>query len=138
VIPTIITQALKADVIKLGSLAPKRDFTFVGDTVRGFIQAAESGDLIGAEVNLGSGRALSIGELVQTVLAQLGRQLPIVVDPQRIRPEGSEVMELVASSDKAARLMDWHPLISLAEGLALTIAWLREHIDSYRHDEYSV
>jgi dTDP-glucose 4,6-dehydratase len=138
VIPTIITQALKGDVIKLGGLTPRRDFTFIGDTVRGFIQAAESSDLIGEEVNLGSGKALSIGDLVQTVLAQVGRQLLIVVDPQRIRPEGSEVMELVASNDKAARLMDWHPLIGLAEGLALTIAWLREHIESYRPDDYSV
>ena len=121
VIPTIITQALKGDVIKLGSLAPRRDFTFAGDTVRGFMMAADSNNLIGEEVNLGSGEAVSIGDLVRMISAQIGRQPSIVIDPQRIRPEGSEVMELVASSDKAARLIDWHPLIGLADGLALTI-----------------
>jgi dTDP-glucose 4,6-dehydratase len=138
VIPSIITQALKGDSIKLGSRTPKRDFTFVDDTVSGFVQAAESSDLAGEEVNLGSGKAVSIGDLVQAVLAQMERQIRIVPDRQRIRPERSEVMELVASSAKAARRIDWHPQIGLAEGLALTIAWIREHMDSYRPDDYSV
>jgi NAD dependent epimerase/dehydratase len=138
VIPSIITQALKGDSIKLGSLAPKRDFTFVADTVRGFLLASESDDLIGEDLNLGSGVAVSIGDLVQTLLAEIGRQPRIVIDPPRLRPERSEVMELVASSSKAAQLIGWHPLTSLAEGLALTIAWIREHIDSYHPDDYSL
>src|SRR5579871_149766 len=90
VIPTIIVQALHGDTIRLGSLTPKRDFTFVDDTVRGFVLAAESGDVLGEQLNLGIGEAVSIGELVRYVLAVIGRQPVVVLDQQRIRPQGSE------------------------------------------------
>jgi NAD dependent epimerase/dehydratase len=138
VIPTIIIQALRGDAVKLGSLTPKRDFTFVDDTVRGFVQAAETNDLFGEALNLGNGEAVSIAELVRYVLIETGRQPHIVLDPQRIRPERSEVMELVASNRKAAQLLDWRPRVPLAEGLALTVAWIREHLEGYSFDDYSV
>jgi NAD dependent epimerase/dehydratase len=138
VIPSIIVQALRHDVVKLGSLAPKRDFTFVDDTVRGFMQAAEGTNLFGEDLNLGSGVAVSIGELVHYVLLETGGKLPVVLDPQRARPTGSEVMELVASNRKAEQLINWRPSVTLAEGLAITVAWFREHIESYRSDEYSI
>jgi NAD dependent epimerase/dehydratase len=138
VIPSIIVQALRHDVVKLGSLAPKRDFTFVDDTVRGFVQAAENNNLSGEDLNLGSGVAVSIEELVHFVLLETGGKLPVVLDPQRARPARSEVMELVASNRKAEQLINWRPGVTLAEGLAITVAWFREHIESYRSDEYSI
>jgi|SRR5208282_262751 NAD dependent epimerase/dehydratase len=138
VIPTIIVQALHSDILKLGRLTPKRDFTFVDDTVRGFVLAAESSDLLGEDLNLGSGEAVSIGELVRYVLTEVGRQPLVVLDQQRVRPEGSEVMELVASNRKAAQLIDWHPRVTLAKGLALTVAWVRRNFDRYRLDDYSI
>jgi NAD dependent epimerase/dehydratase len=138
VIPSIIVQALHGDTIRLGSLTPKRDFTFVDDTVRGFVLAAEYGDVLGEQLNLGSGEAVSIGELVRYVLTEIGRQPLVVLDQQRVRPEGSEVMELVASNRKATQLIDWRPRVTLAEGLALTVAWIRQNLESYRLDDYSI
>jgi len=128
VIRTIVVHGLQGDTVKLGSLTPLRGFTFVDYTVRRFLKAAEGKDLAGEEVNLGTGQAASIAELVGYVFAEIGRQPRMVVDQQRIRPEKSEVMELVASNRKAAQLIDWGPRVTLAEDLALTVAWIREHL----------
>jgi NAD dependent epimerase/dehydratase len=138
VIPTIITQALTQDYIKLGSLTPRRDFTFVKDTARGFIAAAESEASIGDVVNLGNGEEISIGELAAMVVEIVGRDLPIRSDDTRVRPESSEVNRLLASNEKAARLIDWRPQVSFAEGLRETIEWISDNLELFQVERYAI
>jgi len=138
VIPTIITQALTRDEVKLGSLDPSRDFTFVHDTANGFLKVAEAENVLGEEVNLGNDNTIRIGDLANKIFEIIGKTPNVSLDPQRIRPNKSEVMKLWASNQKAKSLIGWEPRISLDEGLALTIEWISKHLDLYRPDEYTV
>ncbi|MBN1995832.1 MAG: SDR family NAD(P)-dependent oxidoreductase [Anaerolineae bacterium] len=138
IIPTIITQALTRNQIRLGSLEPVRDFTYVTDTVEGFLRLAGCEAAFGQEVNIGLGQGVSIGNLARQVLQILKQDLPIVCDKQRQRPTGSEVWKLQASNVKASELLKWHPAVSLDEGLALTIEWIRDNLERYRPDEYEI
>ena len=138
VIPTIITQALTCDEIRLGSLEPKRDFTYVADTADGFMRLAMVDAAIGQEVNIGADSTISIGELVEKILALIGRELPIVTEDVRKRPERSEVFRLWASNRKARELIGWTPTVSLDEGLSRTIEWIRHNLDRYRPGVYEV
>jgi NAD dependent epimerase/dehydratase len=131
VIPTIIAQALTSDELRLGALEPIRDFTFVTDTVEGFLQTGCCPEAVGQEVNIGNGACISIGDLVGKVLKLVGRNLPITSDPQRHRPEQSEVWHLHASYAKAAELIGWRPAVSLDQGLKLTIEWVRSNLARY-------
>jgi NAD dependent epimerase/dehydratase len=138
VIPTIITQALAKDEIHLGSLTPQRDLTFVADTVDGFLRIATHDAAVGQEVNIGADATIAIGELAQKILGIVGRDLPIVTEEQRLRPAGSEVMRLWADNRKAAALIGWRPQVSLDEGLARTVEWIRGNLDRYRPGVYEV
>jgi len=139
IIPTIISQALAGyPQIRLGSLTPVRDMTYVHDTVCGFIAAAGSDGAVGRVVNLGSGRGISIGELVNKVLPLCGSSATIACDEDRVRPDKSEVMELICSSAMAEELLGWRPRVSLDEGLEHVIAFVREHQHLYRSDEYNI
>ena len=138
VIPTIISQMLTRDRIKLGSLTPTRDFNYVGDTARGFIMAAENDSTLGEVVNLGTGKEISIGELVDVIKELVGRDVEIVTDDQRVRPEGSEVMRLIADNRKAKELMGWEPEVSIREGLQNTIDWISNHLHLFDIDRYTV
>lgn len=138
VIPTIIVQALTQEKINLGSLTPMRDFTFVTDTVAGFIEIAQADAAIGQEINIGAGDCITIGDLAQKILHLVGRNLPIITEEQRLRPEKSEVMRLHASNAKARELIGWEPQITLDEGLSHTLTWIEDHLDRYRPDVYEV
>jgi len=138
VIPTIINQALSRDEIHLGSLDPSRDFTFVLDTVRGFMLAAQAEGVLGEEMNLGNNATITIGNLCERIFAVLGKSPKIVTENQRIRPEKSEVLRLQASYEKAKRLIGWEPQVSLDDGLQRTIKWISEHVDLYKLDQYVV
>ncbi|MBN1922875.1 MAG: SDR family NAD(P)-dependent oxidoreductase [Anaerolineae bacterium] len=138
VIPTIIVQALTQDKLHLGSLTPMRDFTFVADTVAGFIKMAQADEAIGQEVNIGAGDCITIGDLAQKILHLVGRNLPIVTEEERLRPEKSEVMRLHASNAKARDLIGWEPQVTLDEGLNHTLTWIKDHLDRYRPDVYEV
>ena len=138
VIPTIITQALTSDEVKLGSLEPSRDFTFVVDTANGFLRVAEADNVAGEEINLGNDNTIRIGNLVEKICGIIGKNPKVVLDAQRIRPSKSEVMKLWASNEKAKRMIGWEPRISLDEGLRATIEWISAHIDLYRPDQYTV
>jgi dTDP-glucose 4,6-dehydratase len=131
VIPTIITQALTAERVVLGSLAPRRDFTYVTDTVAGFLKAATARCEHGTTVNLGTGRDISIHEVARLVFSIIGRPLEIATDDDRVRPKDSEVDRLCSDPSLAAELLDWRPEVSLEEGLTRTVAWMREHIADY-------
>jgi len=138
IIPTIISQALTAKSIRLGSLSPYRDFNYVQDTVEGFIKIAESSGAAGDLVNIGSGVEISVGELAKLILELVDKDLPILQDAQRIRPPGSEVQRLKADNRKAQNTIGWSPQYTLMEGLGLTIEWIRENIDRYRAGPYAI
>ncbi len=138
VIPTIITQALTKDEVRLGSLTPSRDFTFVTDTAAGFLQIASVDAAIGQEINLGTGATITIGQLVEKILSLLNKTPKIVTEEQRLRPEKSEVTRLHASNQKAQQLIGWQPKVSLNKGLERTIKWLANYLELYNPDQYSV
>ncbi|HEX3000924.1 MAG TPA: SDR family NAD(P)-dependent oxidoreductase [Methanoregula sp.] len=138
VIPTIITQALTGDVVKLGSLTPVRDLTFVADTVNGFIKLAESKKTMGKTVNTGSGRGVTIGELAEIIIRQVNPKAKIVCEEKRVRPGKSEVMELLCDNRLALELAGWKPEYTLEEGLAETIAWMKENMALYKPGTYTV
>lgn len=139
VIPTIINQALKSTSIELGSTEPTRDLLFVEDTVRGFAALAECRAAVGETVQLGTGTEISIGDLARLILRLLDREdLEIRSAPERSRPDGSEVMRLVASPALALELAGWKPRVPLEEGLCATAEWIRSHPDLYPLRGYEV
>jgi NAD dependent epimerase/dehydratase len=138
VIPTIVTQALARDVVELGATDPTRDFLFVEDTVRGIMRCAEAEGVEGEVINLGTGVEISIGELAERVLRQLGKELPVALDQDRLRPADSEVERLVAGTAKAKRLLGWEPEVDLDEGLRQTIEWLTGSLGAYKASIYNV
>ena len=136
VIPTIITQALTCDTIHLGNLDSTRDFTYVDDTVNGFLRAAESTAGLGEVFNLGTGEEIRIGDLANKVIAMVDREVKIDLRPERLRPEKSEVMRLISDNRRAREVLGWSPEISLDEGLKRTIHWISENISQYRVGKY--
>jgi NAD dependent epimerase/dehydratase len=137
IIPTIISQALAGGVVRLGSLEPRRDLTYVRDTVRGFLAIAGCDAAIGRAVNIGRGEDLSMGELVERIAARLGRPIPVETDPRRVRPKASEVERLLAGTSLARELWGWEPRYSLDDGLDETIAWVRDNPGLFRPDTYA-
>jgi NAD dependent epimerase/dehydratase len=137
VIPTIISQAITRPVVKLGRLDPRRDLSYVKDTVEGFVAIAACDGAIGKAVNIGRGDDVSIGELVERIGKSLGRTLEVQTDSKRVRPAASEVERLLAGTGLAQSLWGWKPRYSLDEALAETIAWIRDHRSDYRIDSYT-
>jgi len=138
VIPTIITQALTQSSIRLGDLDPSRDFTYVLDTVEAFVAAAGTKEATADPINVGSGREISVRDLAELVLSLTGKSVPIVVDSERTRPERSEVERLCADASRARRLLGWEPRRSLREGLTATIDWIKNNLEHFRPEIYSV
>jgi NAD dependent epimerase/dehydratase len=140
VIPTIITQTLSdSPVVRLGSLSPRRDLTYVTDTVSGFIAAAVSENPVHGEVvNLGVGQSISIGELVEKVFTLTGIRKEIRCEDERVRPEKSEVMQLLSDNRKAQALLDWKPVMELEQGLLQTIRFIQEHAEFYKVEQYTI
>lgn len=137
VVPTIISQALFSNQVRLGSLSPVRDLTYVADTAAAFLAVAGSEAAVGQVVNAGSGSAVTIGDLAREVLALVGRDIPIVLDEERLRPERSEVMQLIADNSKLRELTEWSPLTPLRKGLIETIEFVRCHPERFRPDVYN-
>ena len=145
VIPTVITQiANKKRKIKLGALKPTRDFNYVEDTVSGFVAALESDKAIGEVVNLGSNFEISIGDTVNTIADLMGTEIEILTDPQRLRPDKSEVERLWADNLKAKELLGWQPqfleLEGFRKGLERTVKWFSnvENLMYYKSDHYNL
>lgn len=141
IIPTIITQLLgSSEIIKLGFLAPKRDFTYVKDTCKGFLAIAKSGDSVGNEVNIASGIEISIGDLAKMIGSKINKGVRIELDNTRVRPDESEVMRLQGCNKKVRELTGWNPQVSLNEGLDYVIEWFKNnfHKRLYKTDIYNV
>jgi dTDP-glucose 4,6-dehydratase len=138
VIPTIITQSLTRDVIYLGNLNATRDLTYVSDTVRGFLCAAESLDVEGNTYNLGTGEMISIGELANEIISIVGRPIEIKIDKSRLRPEKSEVKRLLSDNRLAAEKLGWSPTVDLRSGLKKTIEWISANLSHFQADTYQI
>lgn len=137
-LPTIVSQALAGGPVHLGSLTPRRDLTFVGDTVEGFLALASSDRAIGEALQLGTGEDPSVAEVVELVSEVLGRPLEVVQEERRLRPPGSEVERLISSPERMRRLTGWEPRTSLRDGIAALVSYVGTHPDRYRVDEYAV
>lgn len=138
IIPTIISQALTRDHIELGSLSPVRDLTYVSDTVKGFIRVAEEDETVGEVINIGTGSGVTIEELAQRIQTKLNTNLPVITSERRVRPERSEVFELICDSTRAKNLLSWEPEYSLDEGLSAVVSWFRENLATLKPDVYNV
>ncbi len=138
VIPTIITQVLSGERVRLGNLTPTRDLNFVEDTVAGFIKVAESPDSVGEVINIGSGKEISIGDLAKKIMNLMGKPVEIIGESQRIRPERSEVERLLCDNAKARKLIGWSPSVSLDEGLSRTIDWIKANLHLYKPEIYNL
>lgn len=139
VIPTIITQLLAGKLeIKLGSLTPTRDFNYVKDTARGFIEIYKSGQTIGQEINIATQKEISIGQLAEELIRQINPGARIICDEIRLRPENSEVNRLLGSNQKIRQLTDWEPRYTFEQGLEETIEFLRTNMKNYKVDIYNM
>ena len=140
IIPTIITQiASGMREIKVGDLTPTRDFNYVSDTCQGFIDIAESRATKGLEINIATGKEISMKELLQTIARLMGVNVKWIEDPQRIRPSKSEVRRLLGDNSLITSLTDWQPRVTLEEGLQKTIEWIcrPENLKNYKPGIYN-
>jgi NAD dependent epimerase/dehydratase len=141
ILPTIITQLLAGEKkIKLGSLDPKRDLNYVSDTCDGFVEIVKSDKTLGEEINICSGKEVSMGELAGMLVNQINPDAEVVSDSQRIRPVKSEVERLIGNNEKIRKLTNWRPRYSLDSGLEETIAWFKqgENLRKHHTDLYNV
>ena len=141
IIPTLITQLLSgANEIKLGDLTPTRDFVFVKDTVKGFIEIAKSADLIGEDCNIATQSEISIGNLAEELIQQINPKAKIVQEEIRFRPKDSEVFRLYGSNEKLRKYTNWEQQYSFEQGLAETIAWFKDkkNIQGYKANIFNV
>jgi NAD dependent epimerase/dehydratase len=138
VIPTVITQALTGDTIRIGNLAPVRDFVFVDDTAAGFIAVSENDACVGTVTNLATGVGVTVGDVIARVSEHLGRSFKIIETDERKRPTGSEVYELRGSAAAARERAGWEPRVSLGEGLARVIDWCQNHLGAFQIGAYDI
>jgi NAD dependent epimerase/dehydratase len=138
IVPTVISQALAGGTLRLGSLHPRRDLTYVTDTVAGFVAAARAPDAVGRTIQLGTGHDVSVGDVVELVGEALGRRLEVELDPARVRPPDSEVQRLISAPRLAGELLGWAPEVQLGDGLARTIEWIEANAAGFRADRYVI
>jgi dTDP-glucose 4,6-dehydratase len=137
-IPTVVSHALESSTVRLGALHPTRDLLYVADTVRGLTAAASAPEVAGRVIALGTGRETAVGDVVKRVGDLVGRELVVEQDPQRLRPEGSEVDRLVCDPQLARTALDWRSEVDLDDGLQRTIAWISANSRRFRTGEYVV
>jgi dTDP-glucose 4,6-dehydratase len=138
VIPAMIIQALSQDTIHVGNMDARRDFTFVTDTVNGFLKMGEAVGVEGQVINLGTGEEISIGGLVKKIIELSGRKVEVIVDTDRLRPEKSEVQRLLSDNRMAFDKLGWSPQISFDNGLQMTMDWIRENRELFNPNQYVV
>jgi dTDP-glucose 4,6-dehydratase len=125
VIPTVVSQALASDELRLGALSPRRDFVYVSDTVDGLIRLANAPAAAGGTYNIATGEDASVADVVELVGDLLGRELHVESEAERLRPENSEVQQLLGDATRIRELTGWRPETSLRDALALVIDWMR-------------
>jgi NAD dependent epimerase/dehydratase len=139
VIPTIASQLLwGGPELRLGSLDPVRDLTYVDDTCDGFLRAASSDRAVGQVVHLGTGQGVSVRKLAEILCEITGRHKPILEAAERKRPEKSEVLRLISNPARARELLHWQPSVSLVDGLQRVVDFVQEHPELYQGQVYAV
>ncbi len=138
IVPTIMAQALAGGEVRIGSATPVRDFTFIADTTRAFVAAASAAQAAGATLNVGNGKGISIGALAELILEVVESDASLALDPQRVRPEASEVFALCCDATRLRSLTGWEPAIGLREGLQRTAEWMRSQRPHPRARLYAV
>ena len=139
VIPSVLQQLYSgSEEIKVGATSPTRDFNFVTDTVAGFLAVAECDRALGEVVNVGSGREIAIGELIELLISTSGRDARMVTDETRLRPAGSEVERLLCDNTRAREWAGWAPEVSLEEGLRRTAEWVQANPTGSKPGVYNV
>ena len=138
IIPSLITQALTSDTVRIGNLDTRRDLTYVSDTVQGFLRIAQVEGIEGETFNLGTGQEVSIAELAREIFALMGKSPRLDVEPARMRPQKSEVQRLLSDNRHAQQLLKWSPKVSLREGLLKTIAWISDNLSLYQTGIYQI
>jgi len=138
VIPTIITQALTQKKISIGNVETTRDFTYVSDTVSGFLHAAEAGGVEGGTFNLGTGHEIKIKDLAELIIQKIDPAIQLEIDPERMRPNKSEVYRLISDNSRARNILGWEPKFGLEEGLDKTILWIMENLKLYHIGKYEL
>lgn len=139
VIPTILSQLVgDAPELRLGSLTPKRDLVFVKDTARAFRLALEAEGIDGRTIHFGTGRAVSIGELADLARQVTGRDVPVVEEEARVRPEKSEVQLLLADPSRAEELLGWAPAVTLEDGLRAVAGFIEANAEDYDLGRYAI
>ena len=138
IIPTIISQALAGSTLQLGSLAPRRDLTFVEDTAAAYVAAATTDAAVGRTIQLGANQDVSVADLVDLVGDILGRELTVETDPRRVRPDASEVVRLISGPFLAREVLGWEARVPLREGLERTIAWIERNTARFRAADYVI
>ncbi len=137
-IPAVIAQLLREEKVHCGSLNPFRDYTFVKDTTAGFIACALVPGIDGVTINVGTGKKISMGDLANRIMKRMNVFKEIQVDYQRVRPEKSEVGELIADASLASKLLQWDAQYTLDQGLDESIEYVQTHIRSYKTGMYVV
>ncbi|MGH9264229.1 MAG: SDR family NAD(P)-dependent oxidoreductase [Acidimicrobiales bacterium] len=139
VIPAVLGQIYGgSEELRVGATTPTRDFNYVEDTVGGFLAVAECDRALGHVVNVGSGREISVRDLIDLLVKISGRDVRVVVDEDRLRPEGSEVQRLLCDNTRAREWAGWQPRVGLEEGLERTAAWVQEHHGTLKAGSYQV
>lgn len=137
-IPAMISQILEKDRVSCGLLTPYRDYTFVKDTGRGFVVCGATPGIEGRTINVGSGKRISMGDLLTLIMERMEISKPIVEEAARVRPDKSEVLNLISDNSLALELLNWVPQVTLDEGLDEAINYVRGHVGSYKTKSYVV
>jgi UDP-glucose 4-epimerase len=124
--------------LRIGSLEPKRDFTYVTDTVSGFLAAGDRPGIEGEMIQLGTGFTHSIGEIVELARRLTGFDADVITEAERVRPERSEVMVLLSDPARARELLGWTPVVSLEDGLSRTAKWIEANLELFDPSRFHV
>jgi GDP-L-fucose synthase len=123
VIPSTIMKCLsQRELVVWGDGTPTRDFLYADDVAHGLLLAAER--LPGGQyVNLGSGREVSIRELVELIVRHTRFTGPVTFDAGKA---GGDARRCTSVS-RATELLGFTPQHDIASGIARTVAWYRDH-----------
>ena len=137
IVPAILIQALRGPRVRLGLLEPRRDLSFVSDTVSGLLAIGSADGVLGYTLQLGSGTDVSVGELVTLIGELVGHELEVELDPGRVRPAASEVSRLLSDHALVTAMTGWRPQVELSSGLNQTRSWIERNQHRYRAEEYA-
>ena len=138
IIPTIISQLLNDQEVKVGNLLPTRDFTYVKDTCNAYLEILKAQELFGDVVNIGMNKEISMGDLISLISTIMNVEPKLIIDKNRIRPNKSEVDRLCCDNNLLIEKSDWVPQVSFKQGLLETIEWIKDNKSRFKSDIYNI